>query len=223
LEKKEDRYQNPRELMQNISDFFDILFHSEKLIHYGGWVVLLIVIYAETGIFLGFIFPGDALLFTAGILCGTKDLPVNIFFLLITLMSAAILGNLTGYITGKILGKKLFTKKDNWIFKKRHLETTHDLYEKYGGVSLIAGRFIWIVRTFVPILAGAIDMNFWHFNSFNIIGAVLWVGSLVTGGYFLGKEIPESAQNIEFIIAGITIVVMSVVIRGAIKMRKRKI
>jgi membrane-associated protein len=208
--------------MQNILDFFDILFHSEKLIHYGGLAVLLLVVYAETGIFLGFIFPGDALLFTAGILCGTEELPVNIFILLMTIMIAAIAGNLTGYITGRILGKRLFTKKDSWIFKKRHLDTTHELYEKYGGISLIAGRFIWIVRTFVPILAGAIDMNFWRFNYYNIVGAVLWVGSLVTAGYFLGREIPEAAQNLEFIIAGITIVVMTIVIRGAIKLRKRK-
>jgi len=208
--------------MQNILDFFDILFHSEKLIHYGGLAVLLLVVYAETGIFLGFIFPGDALLFTAGILCGTKELPVNIFILLMTIMIAAIAGNLTGYITGRILGKRLFTKKDSWIFKKRHLDTTHELYEKYGGISLIAGRFIWIVRTFVPILAGAIDMNFWRFNYYNIVGAVLWVGTLVTAGYFLGREIPEAAQNLEFIIAGITIVVMTIVIRGAFKLRKRK-
>jgi len=207
--------------MQNIYDFFDILFHSEKLIRYGGLALLLLIVFAETGIFLGFIFPGDALLFTAGILCGTNDLPVNIFVLLITIMIAAIAGNLTGYITGKILGKRLFAKKDSWIFKKRHLDTTHELYEKYGGISLIAGRFIWIVRTFVPILAGAIDMNFWKFNYYNIVGAILWVGTLVTAGYFLGREIPESAQNLEFIIAGITIVVMTIVIRGAIKMRKR--
>jgi membrane-associated protein len=206
--------------MESLSKFFEILLHSDQLIKYGGWGVLLLVVYAETGIFFGFIFPGDALLFTAGILCGTKDLPVNIFFLLITLMIAAILGNLTGYITGKILGKRLFAREDGLFFKKRHLDTTHAIYEKYGGISLIAGRFIWIVRTFVPILAGAIDMNFWRFNYFNVIGAVLWVGTLVTAGYFLGREIPESAQNIEYIIAAITVVVMTILIRGVIKARR---
>jgi membrane-associated protein len=207
--------------MQNIYDFFEILFHSDKLIHYGGLALLLIVVFAETGLFIGFIFPGDALLFTAGILCGTKELPVNIFVLIITVMIAAILGNIIGFLTGKALGKRLFVKKDTWIFKQRHLETTRVLYDKYGGISLIAGRFIWIVRTFVPILAGAIDMNFWRFNYYNVVGAVLWVGSLVTGGFLLGREIPQSAQNLEFIIAGITIVVMTIVIRGAIKMRRR--
>jgi len=208
--------------MESVYNFFEILFHSEKLIHYGGLALLLLVVYAETGIFFGFIFPGDALLFTAGILCGTKDLPVNIFLLLISLMVAAILGNLTGFITGKVFGKRLFHRKDGPFFKRRHLETTRIMYEKYGGISLIAGRFIWIVRTFVPILAGAIDMNFWKFNYFNVIGAVLWVGSLVSAGFFLGREIPESAQNIEYIVAGITILVMTIVIRGAIKLRRQK-
>jgi len=207
--------------MQHIYDFFDILFHSDKLIHYGGLVLLLLVVFAETGVIIGFIFPGDALLFTAGILCGTKELPVNIFILLITIMTAAILGNLVGFLTGKTLGKRLFTKKETWFFKHRRLETARVIYDKYGGISLIAGRFIWIVRTFVPILAGAIDMNFWRFNYYNVVGAVLWVGSLVTAGFLLGREIPESAQNLEFIIAGITIVVMTIVIRGAIKMRKQ--
>jgi membrane-associated protein len=208
--------------MQNIYDFFDILFHSEKLIHYGGWALLLVVVFAETGLFIGFIFPGDALLFTAGILCGTKELPVNIFVLIISIMLAAIVGNMVGFITGKILGKRLFVKKDTWIFKQRHLDTTRVLYDKYGGISLIAGRFIWIVRTFVPILAGAIDMNFWRFNYYNIVGAILWVGTLVSGGFLLGREIPESAQNLEFIIAAITIVAMTILIRGAIKFNRNK-
>ena len=208
--------------MEPFYNFFEILLHSEKLIQYGGWAVLLLVVYAETGIFFGFIFPGDALLFTAGIFCGTKDLPVNIFLLLITLMIAAMLGNLTGYLTGKVLGKRLFAKEDSLFFKKRHLETTRTIYDKYGGISLIAGRFIWIVRTFVPILAGAIDMNFWRFNYYNMIGAVLWVGSLVTSGYFLGRKVPNSKDHIEYIIAGITIVIMILLIRGAIRMRKQR-
>ena len=208
--------------MDSVSNLFEILLHSDKLIHYGGLAVLLLVVFAETGIFFGFIFPGDALLFTAGILCGSKELPVNIFLLLITLMIAAILGNMTGYITGKVLGKKLFAREDGLFFKKRHLDATHTIYEKYGGISLIAGRFIWIVRTFVPILAGAIDMNFWKFNYYNIVGAVLWVGTLVTTGYFLGREIPESAQNLEYIIAAITLVVMIVLIRGTIRMRRNR-
>ena len=104
---------------------------------------------------------------------------------------AAIAGNATGYYTGKYLGKRLFYKKDTFFFKQKHLETTKIFYKKYGGVSLIAGRFIWIVRTFVPILAGAIDMNFWKFNYYNVIGAVIWVGSLVTLGYLSRPSNPR--------------------------------
>ena len=185
-------------------------------------MLLFVVVFAETGIFFGFIFPGDALLFTAGILCGTKELPVNIFLLILSLVVAAILGNLTGFITGKVLGKRLFAREDGLFFKKRHLDTTHAIYDKHGGLSLIAGRFIWIVRTFVPILAGAIDMNFWRFNYYNVVGAVLWVGSLVSAGYLLGRKIPATAQNIEYIVAAITIVVMFILVKGVLKVRRQK-
>lgn len=206
--------------MQNITDFFELLLNSEKLIQTGGLILLLVVVFAETGIFFGFIFPGDALLFTAGILCGTKDLSVNIFLLIILVCLAAIAGNATGYITGKYLGKTLFHKKDTFFFKQKHLETTKLFYQKYGGISLIAGRFIWIVRTFVPILAGAIDMNFWKFNYYNIIGAIIWVGSLISLGYLLGRQIPSAAENLEYIIAIITVIIMTILISGIRKIRK---
>lgn len=208
-------------LMQTISEFFEVLLNSEKLIHTGGLVLLLIVIFAETGIIIGFIFPGDALLFTAGLLCGTKDLGVNIFVLLILVFIAAVLGNFVGFATGKYLGKRLFHKKDTLFFKQKHLETTRLFYKKYGGISLIAGRFIWIVRTFVPILAGAIDMNFWKFNYYNVLGAIIWVGTLVTSGYILGRQVPAVTQNLEYIIAAITIVVSFILISGIIKVRRK--
>ena len=206
--------------MQSITDFFEVLLNSEKLIQTGGLILLLIVVFAETGVFFGFIFPGDALLFTAGILCGTKDLSVNIFTLIILVCMAAIVGNATGYATGKYLGKRLFRKKDTFFFKQKHLETTRLFYRKYGGISLIAGRFIWIVRTFVPILAGAIDMNFWKFNYYNVVGAIIWAGSLITAGFFVGRQIPAAAENLEYIIAGITLVIMTILITGIRKISR---
>lgn len=206
--------------MQNLVDFFEMLLSSEQLIRNGGLAMLLIIVFAETGIFIGFIFPGDALLFTAGVLCGTRYLQVNIFALLILILIAAVLGNLLGFATGRYLGKRLFHKKDTWFFKQKHLEMTRLFYQKYGGISLIAGRFIWIVRTFVPIFAGAIEMNFWKFNFFNVAGGILWVGSLVTAGFFLGRQVPDAAENLEYIIAGITVVIMSILITGIIKVRR---
>jgi membrane-associated protein len=208
--------------MENFLHFFEILFSSEELIKYGGLALLLFIIYAETGLFFGFIFPGDALLFTAGIFCGTGGLAVNIFLLVISVAFAAFIGNLTGYGTGKLLGKKLFQKKDTLFFKRKHLEKAKAYYDHYGGVSLIGGRFLPVVRTFVPILAGAIDMNFWKFNLFNVIGAVLWSGTLIPLGYLLGKEIPSSADNVEYIILGITAITMTIMIRGIIKQSRKE-
>src|SRR2546428_10026865 len=106
--------------MAAASDFFETLFHSEKLIHYGGITLLLIIIFVQTGLFVGFILPGDFLLFTAGLLCGTDDMRINIFVLLLLVTLAAITGNITGYFTGKFLGRRLYKKHDSFLFRKRH-------------------------------------------------------------------------------------------------------
>jgi membrane-associated protein len=209
-------------MTESISQFSEILFNSEKLILYGGMALLLIVIFAETGLFIGFIFPGDALLFTAGVLCGSREFPVNIWLLTSAVAAAAIAGNIAGYLTGKYLGKRLFQKRDTFFFKQKHLQKSHDFYEKHGGVALIGARFIPVVRTFVPILAGAIDMNFWNFNIFNIAGGVLWSGTLIPLGFLVGRKIPSSVDNIEYIILGITLVTMTILIRGWIKFKKDK-
>ena len=205
--------------MENLKEFFEIILNSEKLIRYGGLVLLLIVIFAETGLIFGFIFPGDALLFTAGLLCGS-DLVVNIWVLVITVAIAAIAGNVTGYITGKIFGKKLLLKKDTFFFKQRHLVSSRAYYEKYGGIALIAGRFLPVIRTFVPIFAGTIGINFWKFNLYNIAGAILWSGTMIPLGYIVGKKIPASIENIEYFVLGITIVTMTIMVSGIIKHRK---
>jgi len=206
--------------MQEVKDFFEILLSSEKLIHYGGLTLLLVIIFAETGLVIGFIFAGDALLFTAGLLCG-NELSVNIWLLVISVIVAAFAGNVVGFLTGRYFGHKLLMKKDNWFFKQRHLDKSRAYYEKYGGIALIAGRFIPVIRTFVPILAGTIEMNFWKFNVYNIIGAVLWSGTLIPLGYLVGKKIPASVDNIEYFVLGITLITMTILIRGIIKFKKK--
>ena len=205
--------------MENLREFFEILINSEKLIHYGGLALLLMVIFAETGLVIGFIFPGDALLFTAGLLCGS-DLVVSIWLLLLTAAAAAITGNITGFFTGKIVGQRLLLKKDSFFFKQRYFDKSRDYYEKYGGVALVAGRFLPVIRTFVPILAGTIGINFWRFNLYNITGAVLWTGTLIPLGYLVGKKIPASIDNIEYFVLGITLVTMTILVRGIVKFRK---
>ncbi|MDP1620862.1 MAG: VTT domain-containing protein [Bacteroidales bacterium] len=206
--------------MENLKDFFEILLNSEKLIHYGGLTLLLIVIFAETGLIIGFIFPGDALLFTAGLLCGS-ELTVNLHVLVLSVIIAAIAGNVFGYYTGKFFGVKLLKKKDTFFFKQRHFDKSRDYYAKYGGFAIIAGRFLPVVRTFVPILAGTIGVNFWKFNIYNITGAILWAGTLIPLGYYIGKKVPASLDNIEYFVLGITTITMTIMIRGVIKYRKR--
>lgn len=208
--------------MESISDFFSLLLDSQKLIHYGGLTLLLIIIFIETGFIFGFFFPGDTLLFTAGLLCGTNVLDINIFFLLFSVTGAAIFGNLIGYISGKYFGKKLFAKEDSFFFKKRHLETTKLYYEKYGGLSIIVGRFLPVVRTFVPILAGTIDMNFYKFKLFNITGAFLWVWTLIPIGYFLGNSFPQLIHQLEYFVIGIFIVTTFFLVMGYLKIKKQK-
>ncbi len=206
--------------MEQATEFVKLLFSSGHLIHYGGLALLLIIIFAETGLFFGFIFPGDALLVTAGIFCGSADLSVNIYLLVLTVALAAIAGNATGFATGKYFGKRLFLKNDTFFFKQRHLETARAYYDKHGGLALVGGRFIPVVRTFVPILAGAIDMNFWRFTLLNLAGAILWSGTLIPLGYLLGRQIPGSVDYIEYIVLGITVVTMTILIRSAIRLRK---
>lgn len=207
--------------MDHLKDLFEILLNSQKLIHYGGFALLLIIIFAETGLVFGFIFPGDALLVTAGILCGT-ELLVNIWLLVFSVAFSAVVGNITGYMTGKYLGNRITHKKETLFFKHRHLEKSRDYYQKYGAVSLIGGRFIPVVRTFVPILAGAIGMNFWKFTLLNVTGALLWAGLLIPAGFLVGKEIPSSLEHLEFIVLGITFITMTILIRGYLKLKKSR-
>ncbi|HNY03477.1 MAG TPA: DedA family protein [Bacteroidales bacterium] len=205
--------------MQSFSEYFEILVNSEKLIHYGGFALLLIVIFAETGLVFGIIFPGDALLVTAGILCGS-DLTIDLWLLVTTVALAAVAGNITGYATGYFLGNKLESKADTLFFKRKYLTRSKHFYEKYGGVALIAGRFLPVVRTFIPILAGTIRIDFWNFTLFNLAGAVLWAGTLIPLGYFVGRKIPSSVDNLEYIVLGITLVTMTVMVRGIIRFRR---
>lgn len=207
--------------MENLSAFFEILLDSEKLIAYGGLTLLLFIIYAETGLFFGFIFPGDALLLTAGLLCSTNHFDVDIFLLLFSVTGVAILGNITGYLTGKYLGKKLFTKQDSLFFKKKHLEITRNYFLKYGGAALVVGRFLPFVRTFAPIMAGATEISFIKFNIYNILGAIIWVWSLIPLGFLLGKQFPLLVNDVEYlfiIVAAITTVVFVI---GYIKQQRK--
>lgn len=194
-------------------DFLKQLTDPESIIQYGGLALLLFVVFAETGLFFGFFLPGDSLIFISGLMCRTKPdlLGVNIVVLLICMASAAILGNIAGFAFGWKVGPALFKREDSLIFKKRYLHTTKAFYDKNGGKTLILGRFLPIIRTFAPILAGIIKIPFSQFMVFNIIGACAWIFSLGLAGYFLG-QIVWVQENIEWIVIFLIVITMIPVI-----------
>jgi len=162
------------------------------LIQYGGIFLLLAIIYLETGFFLGLVLPGgDYLIFTAGLLCGTHYLDMSLPVLMVVMTLAAILGDFTGYAKGKWLGPKLFDKPDARFFKQSYLIKSRAFYEKYGVLAFVTGRFLPVIRTMIPILAGASGFSLIRFSYLNVLGAVVWIGLLTPLGYFLGQTYPQ--------------------------------
>jgi membrane-associated protein len=173
------------------------------LIQYGGLFLLLLIIYLETGFFLGLVLPGgDYLVFTAGLLCGTHYLDIPLVVLVTSMIAAAVLGDFTGYAKGKWLGPKLFDKPDARIFKRSYLDKSNAFYEKYGLWAFITGRFLPVIRTIIPMLAGASGISWGRFSYLNVIGAVIWIGSLTPIGYFLGKAYPQLIHYSIYLLLG---------------------
>ena len=174
------------------SDFGKFIFDAHHIIEYGGLILILAIVYIETGFFLGFVLPGgDYLLFAAGMFCGTHYLELPLALLLILLVMASFLGDFTGYFKGKWLGEKLFTDNKSRFFKKEYLERGSSFYTRFGIWAFILGRFMPVIRTLVPMIAGATDFKFKKFLLFNLFGAITWVCSLVPLGYYVGKAYPD--------------------------------
>lgn len=190
-------------------DFLKQLTDPQSIIQYGGLALLLIVVFAETGLFIGFFLPGDSLIFVSGMFCSTKAeiMQTNIVVLLLLLTTAAFLGNMAGYWFGKKSGPALFKRDDSLIFKKRYLEMTRSFYEKNGGKTIVLGRFLPIIRTFAPILAGAINVDVRKFMLYNIIGAVCWIFPTGFAGFYLGK-IAWVERNVGWVIIALIIVTL---------------
>jgi membrane-associated protein len=176
--------------MESIINFFDLLFNSEKIILTGGIALILLVVYLENGIIIAFLLPGDYLLFLSGLFCSSGLLDVHIAWLTGLIYIAAVLGCFTGYIFGKRVGYSLFNKKDSRLFKKKYLIDTEVFFKKYGPQSIIISRFLPVIRTFIPVLAGIVKFNSKQFLIFTLSGVGFWVSTLVLGGYFIGKKFP---------------------------------
>ncbi len=204
-------------------EFLKQLTDPQSIIAYGGLALLLFVVFAETGLLIGFFLPGDSLIFISGMICVSKPelLGVNLISLILLLCTAAILGNIVGYWFGYKVGPPLFERKDSLIFKKRYLEVTRDFYDKNGGKTLIIGRFLPIIRTFAPILAGVVKIDFKKFMLYNIVGAFAWIGTLCSIGYYLGTYLWVQ-QNIGYIVIGLIIITAIPVIITFFRGRKNK-
>lgn len=197
-------------------EFLKQLTDPQSIIHYGGLWLLLFVIFAETGLLVGFFLPGDNLILLAGILCKSKPelMQVNYVTLVFLMTVAAVLGNVFGYWFGRKAGEKLYQREDSLLFKKSHIETTNHYYQKFGGnATLILARFLPIVRTFAPIIAGVIKIDLMKFMMFNLIGAVLWILSLSGIGYFLVYFFPGITNYMGYIFIALIILTAIPVVR----------
>lgn len=187
--------------------FWESAFNAHHIIEFGGLFLVLLIIYIETGFFLGFILPGgDYMLFAAGIFCGTQYLEIPLFLLIILLITVSFLGDLTGYLRGKWLGKRFFTDNKSRFFKKEYLERGSAFYTRYGVWAFILGRFMPIIRTLVPMIAGASNFQLRKFLIFNILGAISWVGTLVPLGYYLGKTYPGIIKYSAYLLIVIVVI-----------------
>ncbi|HYG21064.1 MAG TPA: VTT domain-containing protein [Ohtaekwangia sp.] len=183
--------------------FVDLL-NPEEIIKWGGLALLLFIIFAETGLFFGFFLPGDSLLFIAG-LFSDKYLEINVGLLIVLLIIAAISGTTVGYLFGRWAENYLRNKKENLFYKRKYLEMAQEFYARYGMMAFILGRFLPIVRTFVPILAGMVRIEFVKFLFFNIVGAATWIVVMVMAGYLLGNRFPSITDHLEVIVVGMVL------------------
>jgi membrane-associated protein len=183
--------------MDWLKDLFHKLTDVETLVRVGGLTAMTAIIFAETGLMIGFFLPGDSLLVTAGVFAATGQL--NIWALNALLIIAAIAGDTVGYWFGRRVGPALFKRPKSLLFNPDHLRRAHDFYEKHGGKTIIIARFMPVIRTFAPIVAGMGEMEYRRFLSFNVFGGLFWVISMTGIGYFLGK-IPGVREHIEIVI-----------------------
>jgi membrane-associated protein len=177
----------------------------DAAIRWGGYALLVAIVFTETGLLVGFFLPGDSLLITAGLVAATGAL--NIWWLNVLLIAAAVIGDSVGYAIGARLGPALFTREKSLLFNPRHVERTREFYARYGARTIVIARFVPIVRTFAPVVAGVGRMEYRRFLAFNVAGGIGWVVSMTWAGYLLGSLIPDIDQYIHVIV--IVVIVLS--------------
>lgn len=174
-----------------------------ELVRWGGYVALAAIVFTETGLLIGFFLPGDSLLITAGLVAATGAL--DIWWLNILLSVAAIVGDSVGYAIGYRTGPRIFTREDSRWFNRAHLVRTREFYERHGGKTIVLARFIPIIRTFAPVVAGVGQMEYRRFLAYNVLGGIGWVASMTWAGYLLGQAIPDIGRYIHVVIVVVVI------------------
>lgn len=204
--------------MELIWDLFHKIYDVESLVRIGGIVGLTLIVFVETGLLVGFFLPGDSLLVTAGLFAARGDIAV--LPLTMALCVAAISGDTVGYNIGARTGPKLFTRADSLLFNKKHLVTTKEFYDRHGPFTIVIARFVPIIRTFAPVVAGIGAMEYKRFISYNVIGGIGWVVTMLFGGYFLGQMIPNIHRHIDKVIV---VVIFLSLLPAIIKVAREKL
>ncbi len=197
--------------MPPLSEFFGHLRDLPALVQWAGYVGLFAIIFTETGLFFGFFLPGDSLLVTAGLLAapGPQHLPLDITTMGLALSAAAILGDNTNYWVGRLSGPRIFARDDSLLFKKKHLQRARDFYATHGPKTVVLARFMPIIRTFAPLVAGGAGMRYPTFLTYSVVGGVTWIWGMLLAGYVLGSKFPGLTKHLELLIIGIILLSVS--------------
>lgn len=187
--------------MESLWSLFHTIYDVEGLVRVGGLMALIAIVFAETGLLIGFFLPGDSLLVTAGLFAVNGHLELWSLFLFVSL--AAIVGDAVGYFLGARTGPRIFSREDSFLFHKKHLISTKAFYDRHGGITIVLARFMPIIRTFAPVVAGVGNMRYSRFALYNVMGGIGWVVSMTSIGYFLGKTIPDIDRYIHVVIAAV--------------------
>ena len=214
-------------MITQVAEFIRTLFDAEQLIvllssvltSWQAYALLIAIVFAETGLLVGFFLPGDSLLFTVGVVAGAGHLDLT--FLVVGLSAAAIIGDAVGYALGRHTGPRIFSRPDSIVFRREYLEKTQAFYDRHGGKTIIYARFVPIVRTFAPFVAGVAGMPYTRFLMFNVFGGIGWVVSMLVAGYYLGG-VPFIRRHFEKVVIGIVLVSVMPVVWEVLKAHWRK-
>ncbi len=203
--------------MESLWELFHRIYDVEALVRVGGLALLIGIVFVETGLMVGFFLPGDSLLVTAGLFAARGDL--NMWTLNLFLALAAVAGDTVGYWIGAKAGPRIFTRDDSFFFNKKHLITTQEFYDRHGAFTIVIARFMPILRTFAPVVAGVGTMRYRRFLAYNVFGGIGWVVSMTSIGYFLGRMVPNIDRHIHVVIA---IVIFLSLLPGVIKLVRER-